>query len=89
MVRRRVLVRGHVQGVYFRDSCRQVARALGVTGWVRNTDDLAVEAAFEGSTDAVDQVVEWCRAGPRGASVTDVVVTDEDPVGECTFEIRW
>ncbi len=89
MVRRRVLVRGHVQGVCFRDSCRQAARSLAVAGWIRNTADMAVEAVFEGSTDAVDRIVEWCRSGPPGASVTEVLVTDEQPTGEYGFEIRW
>lgn len=89
MVRRHVLVRGHVQGVCFRDSCRQVAQSSGVVGWVRNTADMEVEAVFEGPADAVDEIVDWCRRGPVGARVTEVLVTSEPPAGESRFEIRW
>lgn len=87
MIRRRVLVRGRVQGVWFRDSCRAEARRAGVGGWVRNLADGRVEAAFEGETDAVDKMVEWCHHGPPSASVVDIDVVDEAPEGETTFRI--
>ena len=68
--RRRVVVRGNVQGVFFRDSCRQKARSRGVAGWVTNRPDGAVEAVFEGDAGAVQAMVDWCGDGPRGAEVT-------------------
>ena len=68
-VRRRVVVRGYVQGVFFRDTCRREASARGVGGWVTNRPDGAVEAVFEGEPDAVGAMVDWCRRGPRGADV--------------------
>lgn len=77
VVRRRVVVSGHVQGVFFRDSCRQVATRLGLRGWVRNNADGTVEAVFEGGSDGVDELVDWCREGPPRASVTNVNVTDD------------
>ena len=80
-VRRRVVVHGRVQGVFFRDSTRQRARARGVDGWVRNRPDGAVEAAFEGSPDAVDALVRFCETGPRGARVSRVEVFEEPPEG--------
>ena len=82
------IVSGRVQGVYFRDSCQQMARRLGVRGWVRNTDDGRVEAAMEGTREAVGQLVAWCHRGPRRAVVSGVSVTDEDPVGEGRFRVE-
>lgn len=87
VVRRRVVVRGRVQGVFFRDSCRRVAHDLGVTGWVRNRADGAVEAVFEGARDAVDAMVRWCHDGPPRAHVSTVQVDDQQPTGETGFAI--
>jgi acylphosphatase len=87
-VRRRVVVRGDVQGVFFRDSTRERAEAEGVAGWVTNRGDGAVEAAFEGEAGAVGRLVDFCRQGPSRASVEDVEVTDEEPEGEQGFSIR-
>lgn len=88
MIRRRVVVHGHVQGVFFRDSVRRLARQRGVTGWVANRADGAVEAVFEGEPDAVERLVELCRAGPRGARVDSVDVVDEEPEGLSGFAVR-
>jgi acylphosphatase len=87
-VRRRVVVRGYVQGVFFRDSCRREANTRRVAGWVTNRRDGAVEAVFEGEDDAVAAMVEWCRRGPRGAEVDAVDETSEEPEGLSRFEIR-
>jgi acylphosphatase len=86
-VRRRVLVSGRVQGVFFRDTCSRQAIAAGVGGWVRNTGDGRVEAVFEGEPQAVDRLVEWCRHGPPRAMVTGIEVFDEPPQGEQFFRI--
>jgi acylphosphatase len=88
MIRRRVIVEGHVQGVFFRQSCQRQALAAGVSGWIRNNYDGTVEAALEGDRDAVERVVSWMRVGPAGAVVTGVQVIDEDPLGEHTFRVR-
>jgi acylphosphatase len=88
MIRRHVIVRGAVQGVFFRASCQQEAARQGVAGWVANRPDGSVEVVFEGSDDAVAHLVEWCRTGPPRASVTDVEVTAEEPVGETGFTVR-
>jgi acylphosphatase len=81
-------VSGRVQGVWFRDSCRERARGLGVTGWVHNLSDGRVEAVFEGEPDAVDAMVAWCHDGPQQAVVVSVDVLDEQPQGETGFETR-
>ena len=86
--RRRVVVRGNVQGVFFRDSCRQKARSRGVAGWVTNRPDGAVEAVFEGDAGAVQAMVDWCGHGPRGAEVDSVDESTEEPQGLSGFDIR-
>ncbi len=88
MKRLRVVVRGRVQGVFFRDSVRREAERVGVAGWVLNRDDGAVEAAFEGEAGAVEAIVEFCRSDPGHSSVEAVDVTDEEPEGAAGFEIR-
>ena len=88
VVRRRVLISGRVQGVFFRDTCRRVASQLGVAGWVRNLGDGRVEAVFEGEPDSVGRMVNWAHRGPSQASVTAVDVQDEPLEGLGTFEIR-
>ena len=87
-VRRRVVVHGRVQGVFFRDSARERARSRGVAGWVTNRPDGAVEAVFEGEAEAVDGLVSFCRNGPRGAEVDRVDVSEEEPEGLQGFEVR-
>jgi len=89
VVRKRVVVRGRVQGVFFRDTCREQARLVGVGGWVRNRGDgLSVEAVFEGPAEAVRRLVAWCHHGPPRAFVEAVDVTDESPEGDTTFRVR-
>ena len=87
VIRRRVVVSGRVQGVFFRDSCREMAWRHGVNGYVRNRRDGTVEAAFEGDDQAVAAMVDWCRAGPRGALVTGIEVIEEQPTGEASFRV--
>jgi acylphosphatase len=88
VIARRVTVHGRVQGVFFRDSAQDEAERLGVTGWVRNREDGAVEGWFEGDQAAVDALVEWCRAGgPPRASVQDVDVEDASPEGHDGFAV--
>lgn len=87
-MRRRVIVRGLVQGVFFRDSTRRLAQRHGVAGWVANRWDGAVEAVFEGEADAVERLVAFSREGPRGARVDSVEVTDEEPEGLRGFAVR-
>ena len=88
MIRRRVVARGRVQGVFFRDATRREARSAGVTGWVSNRSDGAVEAVFEGDEEAVARMVDFVRSGPGHASVDDVEVSDEEPESLAGFEVR-
>jgi acylphosphatase len=87
VTRRRVVVRGYVQGVFFRDTTRREAQRNRVSGWVRNRSDGAVEAVFEGEPEAVEALVRFARSGPRGAQVERVEVSEEEPEGLEGFEI--
>jgi acylphosphatase len=86
--RRRVVVQGHVQGVFFRETTRRRALASGVAGWIRNVPDGSVEAVFEGERDPVDRLVAFAREGPRGARVDWVDVVSEEPEGLQGFDVR-
>lgn len=88
VTRSRVFVEGRVQGVWFRESTRQVAEDLGLAGWVRNLADGRVEAVFEGDAETVAQAVSWARKGPEHAVVTEVHVSEERPAGLTGFAIK-
>jgi acylphosphatase len=88
VIRRRVVVHGFVQGVFFRDSTRRLAQRHGVAGWVANRPDGAVEAVFEGEAAAVERLVAFSREGPRGAQVESVEVVEEEPEGLSGFGVR-
>ena len=89
MRRVRLIVSGQVQGVFFRASTRDEARRLGVTGWVRNQPDGTVQAEAQGSAEAVDALIDFCRQGPGHAAVTGLRVEDLPEVAdERAFEAR-
>jgi acylphosphatase len=88
VIRRRVIVHGRVQGVFFRDSTRRMAQQRAVSGWVTNRPDGAVEAVFEGDEESVERLVAFARKGPRGAEVSHTEVIEETPEGLTTFTIR-
>jgi acylphosphatase len=75
-IARRLVVRGHVQGVGYRYAMVGAARHAGVHGWVRNRGDGTVEALVQGNGAAVLALVAWCERGPPGAHVTEVEVGD-------------
>jgi acylphosphatase len=84
-----VRIKGRVQGVFFRESARQEALRLGISGWVQNLPDGDVAAIAEGPHDAVEAFLGWCREGPPSARVADVLVQDETPAGDLpTFTVR-
>jgi acylphosphatase len=88
-VRRRVVVHGRVQGVFFRDSARERARAHGVAGWITNRADGAVEAVLEGAPEGVERVLRFLETGPPQARVESVEVSDEErPEGLTGFSVR-
>lgn len=87
LTRMHVLVSGKVQGVWFRESTRENAERLGVTGWVRNLPDGQVEAVFTGPAAAVDELVAWCHRGPPSAQVARVEATPQSGPAEAGFRV--
>ena len=77
-----VFISGKVQGVFFRSSTKDMAKNLGLFGWVRNLADGRVEAVFEGKKDAIEKMLEWCKAGPEYARVTGIEVIWEEFKGD-------
>lgn len=88
--RARVKITGKIQGVGFRAACRDQARAVKVTGWVKNHTDGSVEAIFEGPQAGVQRMISWCYSGPIGARVDHVETNWEEATGkEYSFDIAW
>ena len=81
-------ISGRVQGVFFRQETARLARAAGISGWVRNLSDGRVEAVFEGDPAAVQSLVKWASSGPPMAYVEQVETEKEAPEGESGFGIR-
>ena len=85
-----VLISGHVQGVFFRANTRRQARALGLTGWVRNLPDGRVESVFEGNEKQAEEMLAWCNTGTLPARVDRVAATEEKIGGGFTgFDILY
>lgn len=90
MSRVQILVSGQVQGVLFRQKTKSQAQNLGISGWVKNTDDDRVEIVAEGEKQKLDQLISWCRKGPLFANVSDVSVEWQESTGEfSTFEVVY
>lgn len=87
MERRHIVIYGFVQGVGFRFALERAALSHGVSGWVRNRPDGAVEAVLEGRPEDVEALVGFCRRGPRGAEVERVEVEAESPEGLAGFRV--
>jgi acylphosphatase len=88
VIRRKIVVQGHVQGVFFRETTRRRAEALQVSGWVRNRADGSVEAVFEGEPESVERLIRFCENGPRGARVDWIDISAETPEGLAGFRIN-
>ncbi len=90
MDRVHLVVSGRVQGVFFRQNSVEKARGLGLTGWVKNRHDGAVELVAEGEKERLQKLVDWCHQGPRAAVVTNVQVSWEPGKGEFdNFDVAW
>lgn len=72
MVRAELCIKGRVQGVFYRQSTKETATALGLTGWVRNLENGDVDAVVEGPETAIQNLIEWCWIGPPAAHVSDI-----------------
>jgi len=88
IIARKAIVSGLVQGVYFRQSCKDTAQQHGVFGSATNLPNGNVEVFLEGEEAAVAQVLEWCRRGPEAGRVDAVEITEEEPQGANGFDVR-
>lgn len=89
-VRVHLIVKGRVQGVFYRASAKERAMSLGLNGWVRNLYSGEVELMVEGEKKAVSTFIEWCKIGPPYAVVKDITIVNESPRGDMLgFEIRY
>ncbi len=82
-----LLIKGKVQGVFYRATAKKVAEELGIKGWIKNTKDNNVEAVITGTEEQVHQFIKWCKQGPPRAGVSDVIATKVDDENFNGFEI--
>lgn len=87
MIHKEIVVIGKVQGVYFRATAKSVADKMGIRGAVKNLPDGNVWIAAEGSPEAVEEYIDWCKYGPSGAKVIDLKITDKPLQNFKDFEI--
>lgn len=78
-----LLIKGKVQGVFYRATAKEMADEIGITGWVKNTPADSVEIVASGSQQGLQQFIEWCKRGPSRAKVSEVKVDEMD---EATFD---
>ncbi len=86
---KRIVVSGHVQGVWFRGSMQAEAQRLALVGWVKNLPNGNVEAVVEGPCDSVSELIRWCAVGPPASRVMDVATHDEPTSGLDEFSVRY
>lgn len=73
-----LIIKGKVQGVFYRATAKEVADKIGITGWVKNNLTGDVEATVTGTEEQLQQFSNWCKNGPRKAKVTEVITTRHD-----------
>jgi len=81
-------IKGKVQGVFYRATAKEVAEEIGVTGWVRNTEEGYVEIEATGTVGQLRKLIEWCRIGPKRAVVKDIIIDNKSEEPFNAFEIR-
>ena len=82
-----LLISGKVQGVFFRATAKDVADEIGITGWVKNTEEGDVEIKATGNHDQLQKLIGWCKIGPKRAIVTNVAVTNVDEESFKSFDV--
>jgi acylphosphatase len=82
-----LLVKGKVQGVFYRATAKKIAESFGITGWIKNTKDGNVEATAYGDEEALNAFINWCKKGPDKAKVEEIVITGKEPQSLNEFSI--
>jgi acylphosphatase len=76
----RIVIKGKVQGVFFRASAKDIAKQLSIKGWIKNSSIGDVECLVTGSETTLEEFIEWCKKGPSNAEVTEVIVEEKDEI---------
>ncbi|MEO9005089.1 MAG: acylphosphatase [Ginsengibacter sp.] len=82
-----LLIRGKVQGVFFRQTAARIAHSLHITGWIKNTKDARVEAIITGNNEDIKKFIAWCQAGPDKAKVENVAISKQPDATFKNFEV--
>lgn len=80
-------ITGKVQGVFYRAAAAEQAKKLRLNGWIKNTEEGAVEATVSGTEEAIEEFIAWCREGPAKARVENVTVTPKPDDGLVGFQV--
>ncbi len=83
-----LIVKGKVQGVFYRANAKKTADENGISGWVKNTNDDCVEMVASGSQQALEKFIDWCKKGPARAKVIEVMVTEKEEQLFDEFELK-
>ncbi|MEP7164354.1 MAG: acylphosphatase [Ferruginibacter sp.] len=83
-----LLIKGKVQGVFYRASTKKAAITFSITGWVRNKENGDVEALATGTSIQLKKFVNWCRQGPAGAQVNELIETEKEEIKFDSFTIK-
>jgi acylphosphatase len=83
-----LLIRGKVQGVFYRASAKKIADQLGLNGWIKNSSNGDVEALVTGSATQLKQFTEWCREGPDRAEVEEIIETAQEEIVLNSFSVK-
>ncbi len=87
MKTKHITIKGKVQGVFYRVTAKKIADSLNIKGWVKNTKDGHVEVVASGDDASLDEFIQWCNIGPKGADVLEVLVNDHPTTKFVSFDI--
>ena len=82
-----LIIKGKVQGVFFRATAKKIAEQLSIKGWIKNTEAGDVEAIVTGDKKQIEEFTKWCHRGPEKAEVEDVIVTPQQEISFTDFEV--
>ena len=83
-----LIIKGTVQGVFYRATAKTIADKTGVTGWIKNTEDQNVEALVTGAEEQLEEFISWCKKGPARAKVTEVIAHPQSETAFKDFSVK-
>ncbi|MBT4823753.1 acylphosphatase [Candidatus Woesearchaeota archaeon] len=79
-MKKKIIIKGHVQGVFYRENTKKLAKALGLKGYVKNKFDGSVKIVVSGEENKIKKLIKWCKHGPMHATVENVEVKEHDKI---------